>query len=192
MPFTPYHVGPALLVALLLYPLLDIPTFLLANIILDLEPLAVLLGLADWSVHGVFHSLTVGSVVAVVLAGIMYLVRGFMPEIRIGGTEPREYSIKEYLVTSVSGVWFHILLDALMYNDLNLFYPIQWNPLVGLVPAQAIINFCLISLRVSLSRLLITSIITLKISSGSIIILRKSKIFTPPTMRFFMKSPPPR
>ena len=58
MPFTPYHVGPALLVALLLYPLLDISTFLVASLILDLEPLAVILGLAKWSMHGVFHSLT--------------------------------------------------------------------------------------------------------------------------------------
>ena len=149
MPLTPYHVGPALLVALLLYPLLDIPTFLIANIILDLEPLAVVLGLANWSLHGVFHSLTVGSVVAVVLAGIMYLIRGFMPEIRIGRTAPRDYSIKEYIITSVSGVWFHVILDAFLYNDLNLLYPIQWNPFVGLLPAQAIINFCLISLPVA-------------------------------------------
>jgi len=41
------------------------------------------------------------------------------------------------------------LLDAFLYNDLNLFYPIKWNPLVGLVPAQAVTNFCLISLPVA-------------------------------------------
>lgn len=149
MPLTPYHVGPALLVALLLYPLLDIPTFLVANIILDLEPLAVVLGLANWSLHSVFHSLTVGSVVAVVLAGIMFLLRKYTPRIRVGRTEEKEYTIKEYVVTSVAGVWLHILMDAFLYNDLNIFYPIRWNPLVGLLSYQAIINFCLISLPVA-------------------------------------------
>jgi membrane-bound metal-dependent hydrolase YbcI (DUF457 family) len=149
MPLTPYHVGPALLVALLLYPLLDIPTFLVANVILDLEPLAVVLGLADWSLHGVFHSLTVGSVVAVVLAGVMFLLRKYIPQVKVGKTEQKEYTIREYVVTSVAGVWLHILMDAFLYNDLNLFYPIRWNPLVGLLSYQAIINFCLISLPVA-------------------------------------------
>ena len=157
MPFTPYHVGPALLVALLLYPLLDIPTFIVASLILDLEPLAVILGLADWSMHGVFHSFTMGTVVGVVLALPMYLVKKYTSPIQIGMMPPKEYTIKDLIITSVFGIWLHIFLDAFVYSDLNLFYPIQWNPLVGLVPYQTIINFCLVSLPVAFIIYLIRS-----------------------------------
>ena len=48
------------------------------------------------------------------------------------------------------GVWFHVFLDAFIYNDLNLFYPIEWNPLQGLLSYQIIINFCLVSLPLAL------------------------------------------
>lgn len=157
MPFTPYHVGPALLVALLLYPLLDIPTFIVASLILDLEPLAVILGLADWSMHGVFHSLTLGTIVGVVLALPMYLVKKYTKPIQIGRMPPKEFTIKDLILTSVLGIWLHIFLDVFIYSDLNLFYPIQWNPLVGLVPYQTIINFCLVSLPVAFIIYLIRS-----------------------------------
>ena len=149
MPFTPYHVGPALLVALLLYPLLDIPTFLIASLILDLEPLPVLLGYANWPMHGIFHSLTVGTLVGVILALPMYFIRKYTQPIQIGRVVPEERDIKNILITSVVGVWIHVLLDSFLYSDLNLFYPLQWNPLVGLVPEQLIINVCLISLPVA-------------------------------------------
>ena len=56
MPFTPFHLGPALFLGLLLFRLVDLPTFLAANVILDLEPLAVLLLDLDYPLHGLFHS----------------------------------------------------------------------------------------------------------------------------------------
>ena len=149
MPLTPYHVGPALLVALLLYPVLDIPTFIVASLILDLEPLAVILGYVNWPMHGIFHSITIGTIVGVVLALPMYLIRKYTKPISIGKVTPDERNIKNIIITSVLGVWVHVLLDSFLYADLNLFYPIQWNPLLGLIPEQMIINFCLISLPVA-------------------------------------------
>ena len=159
MPFTPYHVGPALLVALLLYPLLDISTFLVASMILDLEPLAVMLGLAKWSMHGVFHSLTVGSLVGAVLALAMFGLKRFIKPIQIGRTPPKGYTLKEYAIASVLGVWIHVIIDAFNYRDINLFYPIRWNPLFGLVPSQTIINFSLIAIPVAFIIFLIRSTI---------------------------------
>jgi hypothetical protein len=149
MPFTPYHVGPALLIALLLYPLLDLPTFLIASLIIDLEHLAVILGVVDWSMHGVFHSLTIGTVIGFTLALPMYIVRKHTKPIQIGITIPEEPSMKNLTLTSVLGVWIHVLLDSFTYSDLNLFYPIHINPLLGLISSQKIINFCLLSIPVS-------------------------------------------
>jgi membrane-bound metal-dependent hydrolase YbcI (DUF457 family) len=157
MPLTPYHVGPALLVALLLYPVLDIPTFIVASLILDLEPLAVLLGYVNWPMHGIFHSFTAGTIVGVILALPMYLIRKYTNPIRIGKITPEERNIKNIIITSVLGVWGHVLLDSFLYADLNLFYPIQWNPLLGLISERMIINFCLISLPVAFIIYLIRS-----------------------------------
>ncbi|MFC1803728.1 hypothetical protein ACFL0D_07170 [Thermoproteota archaeon] len=155
--FTPYHVGPALLVALLIYPLLDIPTFIIANLILDLEPLAVALGMINWSMHGVFHSITLSSFVGIVLALFMYILRRYTKLIQIGKRLPQNPSLKDFIVTSIIGVWFHVFLDAFIYSDLNLFYPIQWNPLVGLIPFQTIIKFCVLSLPAAFILYLIRS-----------------------------------
>ncbi|MFW9956308.1 MAG: hypothetical protein ACFFD3_17330 [Candidatus Thorarchaeota archaeon] len=43
MPFTPYHFGPALLIGVVLLPVVDLSTIIVASVVLDLEPLAVLL-----------------------------------------------------------------------------------------------------------------------------------------------------
>ena len=42
MPFTPYHFGPHGCVGLVLKRYLDLPVFMLANVAVDLEPLAVM------------------------------------------------------------------------------------------------------------------------------------------------------
>ena len=164
MPFTPYHVGPALLVALLLYPLLDLPTFIVANLILDLEPLAVFLGLIDWPMHGVFHSFTLGTVVGVILALPMYYIRRFIKPIQMGNITPPNYTLKSIIKASILGVWIHILLDAFTYSDLNILYPIQWNPLLGLVPTQMIINFSWLSIPAAFIIYLIRSTILPRIT----------------------------
>ncbi len=39
MPFTPFHFGPSAVIALPLNRYIDIPTFLLANIAVDIEPI---------------------------------------------------------------------------------------------------------------------------------------------------------
>jgi len=42
MPFTPYHLGPGLFVGLLFLGFIDFPTFLVASVIVDMEPFLVL------------------------------------------------------------------------------------------------------------------------------------------------------
>ena len=42
MPFTPLHLGPALFFGMVLLRYIDLPTFLVANVIVDIEPLVIL------------------------------------------------------------------------------------------------------------------------------------------------------
>ena len=56
MPFTPFHLGSALLFGLVFFRYLDFPTFLVAHIIVDLEPFFILALKLDLPIHGLFHS----------------------------------------------------------------------------------------------------------------------------------------
>jgi len=145
MPFTALHIGPALLVALLLYPLLDAPTMLVSSIVLDLEPLTVILLGLPRPLHGTYHSLTIGTLVGVAVAVLMYLIRGstsrHMERIRL----PQGGGFQGYLAASLVGVWGHVLLDSFLYSDLSLISPWRWNPLLGLLSGGVILNACLIS-----------------------------------------------
>lgn len=145
MPFTALHLGPALLVALLVYPLLDTPTMLVASIVIDLEPLLVILLSLPQPLHGTYHSLTVSTPIGVAVAVFMYLMRGFtsryMERLRL----PQSEDVRGYLAASLIGVWGHVLLDSFLYSDMSLIYPWQWNPLQGLVSYGTIFNVCLIS-----------------------------------------------
>ncbi len=41
MPLTPFHLGPDLFFGLLFFSYVDFPTFLVANVIVDIEPILV-------------------------------------------------------------------------------------------------------------------------------------------------------
>ena len=76
MPFTPYHPGPGLFVGLLFLGFIDFPTFLVASVIVDVEPLLVLAFNLNYPLHGFFHSFLGGTLVAVPFALAMYNIRG--------------------------------------------------------------------------------------------------------------------
>jgi len=157
MPLTPYHVGPALLVALLLYPLLDIPAFLVASLTLDFEPLLWLLDLLPWSMHGRFHSLTLSIIVGVPVAGLFILLRRYGKKIRLPAAFAQEPSTKLTIVSSVAGVWGHVLLDAFVHNDINLLWPIQWNPLFQALDYSTVVIFSIICFPIAIILYMIRS-----------------------------------
>jgi membrane-bound metal-dependent hydrolase YbcI (DUF457 family) len=159
MPFTPYHVGPALLIGFLLYPFLDVPTFVIANIVIDMEPLLVILLGLPQPLHGPFHSLTLSVPVALLLSFLIHGFRRFTRPIVVARRLPQNPDFRDILKTSVIGVWVHVLLDAFMYPEMRLFYPLPGNPLLGLVPPKTITTFCLASFVLSLPVYLVRALL---------------------------------
>lgn len=157
MPLTPYHVGPALLVALLLYPLLDISVFLVASLVLDFEPLLGRLNLLPWSMHGRFHSLTLSIPVGLAIAGLFILFRRYSKRIRLPAAFAHEPGWKMTVISSMAGVWGHVLLDAFVHGDINLLWPVQWNPLYQAVGYSTVIIFCIISFPIAIILYMIRS-----------------------------------
>jgi len=131
MPFTPYHPGPGLFVGLLFLGFIDFPTFLVASVIVDVEPLLVLAFNLNYPLHGFFHSFLGGTLVVVPLALAMYKIRGkFSPLLSFFRLE-QTVSLKKVLVAALSGIYIHILLDSRGYTEIQPFYPATYNPLLA-------------------------------------------------------------
>ena len=128
MPFKPYHFGPALLFGLILLVVLDFPTFLIANVILDIEGFLVLFFSLEYPLHGFFHSFLGGSIVALLLSLIMIKLRKYFTPIMSSLIIKQEISNKKIFFGALIGVNFHIFLDSFLYTDINPFFPSNYNP----------------------------------------------------------------
>ncbi|MBN2015099.1 MAG: metal-dependent hydrolase [Candidatus Altiarchaeota archaeon] len=129
MPLTPFHLGPAIFLGLLLLRYINLPTFLVASTIVDLEPFIVLLLGLDHPLHGFFHSFLGGSIVAVTLSLIMVRlgdrIQKLMSHLRLEQNTTK----KSIWLASFTGIYLHILLDSPLYGDIRPFYPMRNNPL---------------------------------------------------------------
>lgn len=133
MPFTPFHIGPALLVGLLLFRYLDFPVFLFANLIPDFGELFFLpfVGHDDPLLsHGFFHSFFGATATGLVTTVVIYSVRSWLNKILAIFRLQQESSFVKILYTSLIGVYAHILLD--------------------LVKSNIVYDFCILSLALGL------------------------------------------
>ena len=140
MPFTPFHLGPAVLIGFILLRYLDLPTLILASVLVDLEPLAVLMFGLPGPLHGFFHSFLGAS-------GAVLRLRDFLEPVYVflrleGDRRPRRL-----LVAALLGTWSHVVLDAPLYGRMRPFYPFGGNPLFGvdLYLGLGAYGFCLLS-----------------------------------------------
>ena len=130
MPFTPYHFDPALFIGLLFLGFIDFPTFLIASVIVDMEPFLVLFFNLDYPLHGFFHSLLGGTLVAIPLAIVMLKIRDKLSPLMSYFKLEQKISFKSILLASLLGIYIHILLDSRIYTDIQPFYPSPYNPLL--------------------------------------------------------------
>lgn len=145
MPFTPYHLGPALLFGLLLLSFIDLPTFLVASVIVDVEPFLVLILNLNYPLHGFFHSFLGGTFVAVLLTIVMQRIREKLSPLLSFFKLEQKISFKSVLVASFLGIYIHILLDSRIYADIQPFYPSTSNPLLtsGILAGLDVYVFCI-------------------------------------------------
>jgi len=144
MPFTPFHLGPALLFGLLLFRYLDLPTFLVSNIIIDIEPFIILTRGLPVPLHGPFHSYTLGVLVALGTVLGMMLVKPITRPLMTLFRLRQESSVKGMFMAALLGVYFHVTLDAFLYPEMRLFYPLQLNPLLDLFSLYSVYLFCIV------------------------------------------------
>jgi len=128
MPFTPFHFGPGLLISLTFLSFIDILTFLIASVIIDIEPFLVLVFDLNYPLHGFLHSFLGGTFIAIPLAVITYKIRGYFSSLLSFLKVEQKFSFNKILVSSIIGIYIHILLDSPIYLDIQPFFPFEFNP----------------------------------------------------------------
>ena len=150
MPFTPFHWGPSSALGISLRQLFDLPTLLVACVIVDIEPFCVLTFGLPYPLHGFFHSFLGASLAGVAVALAM---NSFKKPLRLLSAPfklAQESSFLKILGTSLFGVYSHVLLDAPLYHDIRPFYPLEQNPFYQLFKPQIVYRFCALSFGVAL------------------------------------------
>lgn len=149
MPFTPFHLGPALFFGLVLFAAFDLPTLLIASVIPDLEPFYVMYFHDSGHLHGFFHSYLGSSILALLVTFIVYPLRSLLNRIMEAFRISQKSSFKKIMFTSFVGVYSHVFLDSFLYSEMNPFYPLRGNPFINvLLPygrERVVYGFCVIT-----------------------------------------------
>ncbi len=129
MPFTPFHFGPALFFGTVLR--INIPTILIASVVLDAEPLLVLIFNLNMPLHGFFHTFLGSSFIAAVLSVFMKNLL-------------KNEKASKIAASSFLGVYLHIIFDSPLYMDIKPFYPLNSNPFYGIASMSSIYILCVL------------------------------------------------
>lgn len=144
MPNTILHFGPHSYIAFLWRKYLDFPAFILINVFINFESYITVLFRLDYPLHGYFHTFLFSSLVAILGAGLLYLTKDALKKLMRFLRIPYDTSFRKMLVSSVSGAWFHVFLDAFVYSDIRPFFPFRSNPLYGLISEFRMNLICII------------------------------------------------
>lgn len=118
VPFTLYHLGPVLVIGYMLRRSIHWPTFLVASIIIDIEPLLVLISvLVNYPLHGYLHTILAsiigGTFIGIVMHFVNKQLKNIYEELAL---IDKPLSIKRYIIAGIAGWLIHILYDAPLYN----------------------------------------------------------------------------
>ncbi len=144
MPFTPFHLGPALALGLPLKRYVHAPTFIIANLIVDIEPFLVLALNLRYPLHGYLHTFLFATILGLALGYIMFRLEEVLrPVFKLLLLTPSDaIGLKGYLSAGALGTVIHVLLDTPLYTDIKPFYPLTINPLYNPSLTSSIYDVC--------------------------------------------------
>lgn len=147
MPFTPYHMGPGLLIKALLQGSFSLMVFGWAQIVMDLQPLYVLFK-GSGHLHGFSHTYLGACLLAIVsaLTG-KYLSELGLRILTISKTDnPIIIAWWVVFLSAFIGTFSHVLLDSIMHGDVQPFYPFSIsNELLYFISINNLHKYCLYS-----------------------------------------------
>lgn len=128
MPFTPFHLGPALLLGILLYRWVDLPTLLVSSVIIDVRATLVVFGPLNPPIHGILTTFIGGTVIALLLAAITISLPDSVDRLLDYGRLTSQSSRGSVFAGGILGTYSHVILDSMLYTDAHPLYPLAANP----------------------------------------------------------------
>ena len=151
MPFTPFHMGAALIVKPAARTHLSLITFGIAQIAMDIEPFIGMIRQSDilyGPTHTLMGAMTIGFLVALVSPSICRpILRRYNQEVKtykLGWlSEPTEPTRLAIWFGALWGTLSHILLDCFMHDDIRPFAPFSnANPLLHMISHDGVYQLC--------------------------------------------------
>jgi len=146
MPFTPFHMGPGILIKAILQTSFSLMVFGWAQIMMDIQPLIVMIT-GKGHLHGFTHTY-----IGAMLIGVISALTGkYFSEfgLKILGLAKGQSITIEWWVAFLSafiGSFSHVLIDSITHTDVEPFYPITLiNIFHGFVSIEVLRNFCVYS-----------------------------------------------
>ena len=133
MPFTPYHFGPSGFIGLVFRKWIDIPVFVLANVVVDVEVLVIMTFGLGWPTHRYCHTLLIGALVGAAWGVAAYPLRGLFEIIMRLIHIPYKSGFRKMVISGILGVWFHVLIDGIYHSDVGVFWPSETLSLYRLI-----------------------------------------------------------
>ena len=146
MPFTPFHMGPGIVVKALLQGSFSLMVFGWAQIVMDIQPLIVLIS-GEGHLHGFSHTY----IGATLLALFSALSGKYLSEIglfALGLNNQWQVKIKWRVsfLSAFIGTFSHVFLDSIMHADVEPFFPMTTDNLfLGLISVESLHKACLYS-----------------------------------------------
>ena len=146
MPFTPIHMGPAILIKGLLQGSFSLMVFGWTQIVMDIQPLIVLVT-GEGHLHGFSHTYVGATLLAVISAVTgKYLAQLGLWILRLTPSTATKLAWWVVFLSAFIGCYSHVLLDSVMHSDIQPFYPFMpGNALLGSTSAAVLHKFCLYS-----------------------------------------------
>jgi membrane-bound metal-dependent hydrolase YbcI (DUF457 family) len=142
MPFTPYHFGPAGFVGLVFRKYIDLPLFVLANVIIDVEVLFAPGRFPHRLWH--FHTLLIGTIVGALFGLALYPLRGIFQWLMNLLRLSYKPTLLKMTISGALGACFHVFIDSIYHWDVQLLWPNQnARPLWNIISQSNVKIICL-------------------------------------------------
>ena len=152
MPFTPFHMGPALVAKAVMGRHFSVPVYAFTQVAIDSEVLAGFLFRGDLSYHKVMHTLAGGTAAAILALAMLRPVSDPAARLwnRFTSSKPgavwhmeSRISPTAAVLSAFVGAWGHVLLDAPTHSHMEPLIPLaRGNPLDGLVSNKQAMFWC--------------------------------------------------
>jgi hypothetical protein len=153
MPFTPFHMGAALIVKPAARQHFSVLAFGVAQVAMDIEPMIGMI--RDWDVlHGPSHTILGALGITALVASLSiplcnFLLQRFNQEVvhhkMAWLKEPYPITKTAALTGAFFGTLSHLVLDCLMHHDIHPLAPFtSANPLMDLVSHDGVYQLCVV------------------------------------------------